>query len=303
MFNQSSVTNGIIQFVQDGSSQAPSYKIIATDLQSASSLPSSSLVSFTPSSTANDASASSSSSTMSFAAAAGAAGGVVAGAAALALVYRRNQRETKRLLSQEARADSIRQNRHVVLERVAEEVFKHIKLTGFLQHTGQAQIRAYLQALLTILEALAAMGVNIDLATMADKSKASFLEEFPMQIRVLLGSPSGSKGTMFFKPEFTPEQIQEHAQDIAEAIKASLDQKELMPDQPSSRHFIPSQRKARGGFFSKRAAAATVSPSPITETDFNTITLSNPVAPGYLDMTEPAEGEFKTHTSDSRSSL
>ncbi len=108
------------------------------------------------------------------------------------------------------------------LNKIAEVVFEKIRLTSFLKTIPKERVAEYVDAIKVILQELEAMGFSMDLATMADKTKAHFLEELPKQIRAAF-PVSGQCGLQFFKAEILPSEIKTEANSIAQNIKHAMD--------------------------------------------------------------------------------
>src|SRR3989338_6598223 len=84
------------------------------------------------------------------------------------------------------------------------------------------------------------MNLNVDLATMAEKSRNHFLKEFPRQIKAAFPEIDKSR-LQFFKAEITPRQIKSAIHHIAQSIKFVMDsiESQILDDEPDDSRDIP----------------------------------------------------------------
>ena len=119
-------------------------------------------------------------------------------------------------------------------------IFEKIRLTGFLNYIQKHRVAEYVDAVKEIIKELAALNFPVDLATMTEKSRNHFLEEFPRQIKAAFPA-SGQSRMQFFKPEITPKRIKAAASHIAQSIKFVMDsiETQILDDEQDNSRGIP----------------------------------------------------------------
>ncbi len=113
---------------------------------------------------------------------------------------------------------------------LAKKIFDHIKTTGFMGYRSDSNTRAYIAAIERLVISLDDAGVDIKMENLSETQQTRFFNEIIRQMkRILIPERSYcSKAYLgsFFKPEFTPFQLDEKAMIIARAVKTALDQQQ-----------------------------------------------------------------------------
>lgn len=221
----SQVMRGGIKFVTDGGVNPPAYNISVTD--SSMTIPSSAaIINFTPK--PQDTSAQNDPVRNAI------IGGVVSGVVGLgffavkAYLERRAAKSLKQVLEggqteMEKRLISFQRE---VIRPVADKVFTYIKTTNLIGFRSEKETRSYVAAIETLLGKLADLGVNLNLQTLQAAQQNRLFTEIAKQTRLQLvpnyGFCSCAYFASFFKPEISPQQIEENADIIAAAVQAAM---------------------------------------------------------------------------------
>lgn len=112
-----------------------------------------------------------------------------------------------------------------VVSLFAERIFKRLKIAGLCDCCCIKE-DSYIDAVETILNELAALKINLDFSSLSDNQTQQLLNETAHQVALLLKPKRNcvTKVASFFKliGEFTPKQLESHAKEIAQAVKAAL---------------------------------------------------------------------------------
>lgn len=223
-FTQAQIQSGLIEFVSDGGPLAPSYSVSVSDPYTSTS-PVQAAVTFTPTSSETSSNNTVRNSII---------GGVVSGVVGLAFLIIKlylTRRATKSLQEAIEGGESDTQKRQTtyqkeVIQPIASKVFDRIKTTGFLGYRSDEDTKNYVSAIETIVGKLSDLGVDLDFSKMSLIQQGKLLNEIAKQLRkqVVAEKSLCSMATIygFFKPEVTPQQIEEKAGTIAEAVQKEM---------------------------------------------------------------------------------
>lgn len=240
-FSQAQIQSGSIEFVSDGGSLPPSYSVSVSDGYS-NTAPVLAAIIFTPASPTISGDSSSNSSTVRNSIIGGVVSGVI-GLAFLALklflTYRATNSLQKILAGEESDTEKKQADYYKeVIRPIVNKVFERMKTTSFLGYRSEKDTKAYISAIETIIGKLIKLGVDLNLKQMEPSQQNIVLNEIAKQIRkqVVLAHSYCSKATLygFFKPEATPQQIEDKVDIIAEDIQKELNHSKQSASQPSS---------------------------------------------------------------------
>jgi hypothetical protein len=115
-----------------------------------------------------------------------------------------------------------------VVRPVAQEIASRIKITGFLNATTNIRMRGFKSAVRSLLSELSAKGVNLNLSEMEAQDKDALINEIGNQTyRWVKSQRRGCAAccpgfAAFFKPQITPENLQDAASEIANNVVIAL---------------------------------------------------------------------------------
>ncbi|MBS0351246.1 MAG: FG-GAP repeat protein [Proteobacteria bacterium] len=225
-FSQQQLLENQVQFVQDGSIATPGYQaaVLAFGLQSAS-LPAS--IFFTPVESPPSPPLTGSDSgytTIQKAIISAVVSGTIG--ILFAVVQACLKRAANRKLLQ-ALGDSKEPYELTVVNPVAKEIARQIKITGFMNHTTNTRMVHFKSAVRTILFELTKQGVALNFDEMDPSIRDGIINEIARQTRkVVLGDKECCRGCLsFFKAQATPKVIEDAASVIAEKVAQSLKNK------------------------------------------------------------------------------
>ena len=111
-----------------------------------------------------------------------------------------------------------------VVRPVATEIARHIKVTGFMNHTTDKEMTNFKSAVRTILFELDKQGVDLNFTEMKAPARDGLINEIARQTRnIVLKDKNCCTGCLsFFKAQATPKEIEDAAVLIAEAVAQKL---------------------------------------------------------------------------------
>lgn len=222
-FTQQMIDTSQVQFAQDGSNTTPSYQLIVND-GALSSSPQAGTVNFTPTSSTTTSGGDDKIKNAII-------GSVVSGTFGLGFLFlklyisRRAAKSLKKAYEVEGgESDAIQKQRAFmknVVKPIADELFSHINIKGFLGYIGENEMKAYIQAIRKIAELLNDQGVSLDFDNMSpfelNKLLAAVTEKTREQAVI-----SASSCCSFFSrrcsPEATPDALRKSAKNIAVSV-------------------------------------------------------------------------------------
>lgn len=223
-FTQAQIQAGQVEFIADGGALAPSYNIQVSDGFSTTQ-PAAAVITFTPTAAQ---------STNSVVVRNSIIGGSVSGGIGLLFlalklyVTKRTSKNLQKTLQggeSEIEKEQAAYKRDVVTP-IATKVFDQIDTTGFMGYRNEKDAKAYILAVEKIISELDKVGVDINLKNMKIVQRAELINEIAKQTqKFVVHKPrccSMEKLYSFFKPEATPQQIEEKAAAIALAVKQAL---------------------------------------------------------------------------------
>ncbi len=222
-FNQEQLSNGQVQFIQDGSLSIPGYSVSAKafGLQSASQPAG---IFFTPVNEAPPLTSSTGGSDYSTVQKA-IIGAVVSGTIGIFFAVFQvclKRAANKKLL--QALGEGTDEYDLTVVRPVAKEIAQRIKITGFLNATTNREMMSFKGAVRSLLTALDERGVDLNLADMKPAKKDALVNEIGNQVerwvkvnrrRCTACCPNL---TAFFKPQLNPDSLRAAAGEIADNI-------------------------------------------------------------------------------------
>lgn len=126
-----------------------------------------------------------------------------------------------------------------VIKPIANKVFDRIKTTWFLGYRSDKDTKAYVSAIESIVGKLADLGVNLDLSQMNAIQQNKLLNEIAKQTRLQVvpdySCCSFTYLGSFFKPEATPQQLEDSADVIAAAVQAAMRSSQTSNIKPTQR--------------------------------------------------------------------
>lgn len=129
---------------------------------------------------------------------------------------------TKHTSDRESKADTKLLNyNHETMQPLVQKVFTSLKTTYFLGFRSEKDTQSYIAAIQNVLSHLVDHGVNLNLNEMEQSQKDNLVQIIVQQIRAKFTSNRNSC-FRFFKPEATPQQLEDNAEAIAEAIRNNL---------------------------------------------------------------------------------
>lgn len=224
IFAQQLIRNGFMKFITDGSSYPPAYNISVSD--GAISSPSKkAIINFTakPDTT-------SPSNPVSNAIIGAVVSGVV-GLFFLALKLYLERKATRSLHNALEGGKSETEKRLIsyqkeVIKPIANKVFDRIKTTKFLGYRSDKVTKEYVAAIESIVSKLSDLGVDLDLEKMSTIQQNKLLNEIAKQTRLQVVADysccSCAYVCSFFKPEATPQQLEDNTDVIAAAVQAAM---------------------------------------------------------------------------------
>ncbi len=220
-FYQKNITDGIVQFIHDGSNQAPSYDvsvddgILNTDSEAAT-------IVFNPTNPPEPSNSSSDDSIIKAIIVGTVAGGIGI-AFAIAKLY--IEKKAKDYMEDEEK-DSYRKT---VVVPISKEISRHIKMGSFLGYMNQQTTQNLVLAVLEVISKLENIGINAERQMKSEPRRSRFMIQTAFQTRrQLLGQENTSCcncNSCSCTPEVTPEQISDNANAIAASIKRKLNGK------------------------------------------------------------------------------
>ena len=220
-FTQQNINEGNVQFIPDGTNNAPSFDISVKNSCELVSATRAGNVTFTPSSnggnTGSNGNGTSDDSTIRNSI----VGGVVSGVVGLFFlgVKLYNTKKAEEHMSKET--DDYRKK---VIVPIAKEIAANVKITGFMGYISEDKNREYLDAVVALVRQMDQKGIAVSEIIGKDGlERISLLREIVRQTRwVLLGEDhccSCRSCASIFCAEVTPRQIEDKADSIASAVK------------------------------------------------------------------------------------
>lgn len=225
LFMQQRIFEGTLRFVADGSEFAPAYNISVSDSSGLSSLPLPAVVNFSLNAatlTASDAIRNA------------IIGGIASGMIGLVFFVLKAYLERKAAKSLQKTLDGEQSEaekrlihfKREVIRPVANTLFERIKTTNLIGYRSDRNTKAYIIAIESILNNLVDRGVNLDFSQISGSAQNRLISEIVKHIRSqLIPNISCCSATYlcnFFKSEVTPAQVEENAEDIAEAVATAI---------------------------------------------------------------------------------
>lgn len=113
-----------------------------------------------------------------------------------------------------------------VIRPIVNAIFDRIKTTHILGYLSDKDTKGYVSAITGIIDNLASLGVDLDFKQMTSQQQNRLLNEIVKQTRAQVVADvsccSCAYAASFFKPETTPQQIEDNAEIIANAVQAAL---------------------------------------------------------------------------------
>lgn len=217
-FLQQDITDAKVQFVTDGSSQAPIYRTSVTD-GIVTTTPAQALVTFNPLS--SDAGSDSANTTVRNSIIGGTASGVV-GLFFLGLKLYLTKK------AEEYMTKETDEYRKTVIVPIAKEISANIKITGCMGYISEDTNRDFLDSIVVLVQKLESVGVPVGQLMATEGANRTYLmREILRQSRlVLFGEESCCSCrccTNLCCAEATPKKIEDSAEEIASAVKKRLD--------------------------------------------------------------------------------
>lgn len=231
VFTQQRVMSGGMKFISDGSASAPTYDIAVGD-GILSSSPSAAIINFSLSSEASLIATNNTDTIIRN----GIIGGAVSGGIGLLFLAlklcltRRATTSLKKALEEggESELEKVQAVYYKeVLRPIANRVFEKINTTYVLGYRSDKTAIAYVEAVEKIILDLSRLGINLlEVNQMEPIERIALTNEIAKQARKIVvpkrGFCSAAKFYSFFKPEATPEQIENQSQRIARAVQSAL---------------------------------------------------------------------------------
>lgn len=224
-FIQSQIDTGLVEFVPDGGPLAPSYSVSVSDGY-ASTTPVPAAITFIPSNVSTNSSDNNVRNAI--------IGGTVSGGIGLIFLGLKlclTRRAAISLQKAIAGGESDTEKRQAALHKevirpIANKVFERINTSGFLGYRSESDARAYIAAIETIIGKLTDLGVDLNLSDMGALQQNKLLNEIAKQTRKCVVPKHDFCSLLtiynFFKAEATPQQIEDKADEIAQAVQQSL---------------------------------------------------------------------------------
>jgi hypothetical protein len=228
-FTQAQVDGGEVEFVPDGGPLAPSYSVSVSDPYSTTA-PATAAIKFIPTPTQEPIVASGNSNTTRNAI----IGATVSGAIGLLFLVLKlylTHRATKNLQQLLAGEESDTEKKQAafhkeVIRPIANKIFDRIKTSSFLGYRSDQDTRAYISAIETLISQLKNQDVDLHIVAMNAAAQNELLNEIAKQTRKMtVSSRRCSTVISFFKPEATPQQIEDKADAIAIAVQTAINQR------------------------------------------------------------------------------
>jgi hypothetical protein len=113
-----------------------------------------------------------------------------------------------------------------VIRPIANKIFERIKTTGCLGYRGEEETRAYLDAIIHLVTRLGELDVDLEMKGASVDRQVHLFNEIARQTRDIIVDPTSCcarfRFCSWFKPEITPEQLENHVEAIAQVISQSL---------------------------------------------------------------------------------
>ena len=288
-FYQKNISSGVVEFIHDGSVQAPSFSTAVGD-GLVSTAPSPATIDFTlnPVTEGSDTTVRNS-----------IIGGSISGGMGLFFLLLKIYLEKKanEYINNQTQKDEFREK---VVIPIAKEVSSQIKIAGFLGYVSEDTTRAYVTAIIEIIHQLQNRGIDVKAQMAGDPARTRLLNQITRQTRLcILGESaccSSATFSNFFCPEITPEQIESKASVIAEEIKKKLADIVVEPSKLPLTTIAPSTGAAASNFenialteVKTRAEADQKETSPVSVSLGPTLTqaLLQPSSSGSSDASSP----------------
>lgn len=222
-FSQQKIFNGALRFVTDASVYPPIFNTSVSD-GILSTLPAAAIINFSLS-----AAAITSNDTVHNAI----IGGAVSGAIGilflvtkLAISYKANQYLNRVLNTYGADEEKEQKFQQKVISPLVKKIFDEIKTTGFMGYRSEQSTKDYVTAIEHIVGYLGDHNINLNLETLSPKRQIRIFNEITRQVREILIPEYDRCSTAylcrFFKAEVSPQQIEDHAKEIAGATVMAL---------------------------------------------------------------------------------
>ncbi len=235
-FTQDKVTNSEIEFTQDGSDQPPAYTLIVTDNNGLTAGPSIAKITLTTSSALSG----NNSNTVRNAIIGAVISGVVGfGFFACQLWIKHKAASYLERATEEKDGIGKEQAEFYknVLRPMAKRILERLKLSGLFGYVSDDTLKDALSAITILVHELQKQGIEVDLTKLKPIERTRLLDTVARKTRqILVPETKCCSSTWFsrlFCPEVTPTQIEEQAQNIAQAVKLALENSTLLIPSPS----------------------------------------------------------------------
>ena len=196
-FYQKNISVGNVQFIHDGSIQAPSYSTAVSN-GILSSSPSAALITFNSDSNSNSSPDNTVRNSI--------IGGTISGGMGLFFFLLKIYLEKKanEYINNQTQKDDFREK---VVIPIAKEISSQIKISGFLGYVSEDTTRAYVSAIIEIIHELQKRGVDVGTEMKGDPARTRFLNQITRQTRLCILGESACCSCATISNFFCPEII------------------------------------------------------------------------------------------------
>lgn len=235
-FTQDAVTNSEIEFTQDGSDQPPAYTLMVTDNNGLTAGPSIAKVTLTTPSAVSGGNSNTVRNAI--------IGAVISGVVGFgffacqlwikhkAASYLERATEEKDGIGKE-QAEFYKN----VLRPMAKRILGRLKLSGLFGYVSDDTLKDALSAITVLVHELQKQEIEVDLTKLKPIERTRLLDTVARKTRQILVPETKCCSSAWFSrlfcPEVTPVQIEEQAQNIAQAVKLALENSTLLIPSPS----------------------------------------------------------------------